>query len=457
MDKNKKIWIIVIFVVLIILAVGLYFYGRSLLEDPNNIIMSTIWDAPAHVVSGGSNLSDAMDIENSSRRVQNARKGFLRGLQNMDPTINVKEYQISEGSDVGRFTTNIANIYSEDDIILTVGATTDEASMYASMEMNFFEIPMLIPFADGDLSSSNSDTNYFIRMTPNAQIYADFVGEIFSRNIFDYIYSYLFENRPAPGFDFDVAVLFTDNFNGHDTAVKVTQKVMDNGFNVSFYEPFSKDMLLSKVNNLWNENEKEMEELTAVIILGEDQDPLYAMNDVWHSWADRGLYPAFVMLGHNPDVVPAELAEASNIFVVQQALDMSSCPSDIQNRSEAMGYAAGTIVSRAFGQANNAMKNSQQGFFKGFVRLFQSPDKRLSSHQAYLSNYRSAVRSAILALNDPNIPCYGNAYFNTDVENRIDLELVHYTSVDHYVKVDKSVIFNRIINDVRSLYNITDR
>lgn len=457
MDKNKKIWIIIILVLLIILAVFLYLRGRSLLENPNNIIISTIWDAPALSAPDAQVQYGELDLNNSSRRVQNTRKGFLKGLQNMNPDIDLKEYLISEGSDVGRFTTNLANIYSEDDIIVTVGATTDEASMYASMEMNFFDVPILIPFADGDLSSSNSDRSYSVRMTPNAQNYADFVGEIFNRNIFEYINSYLFENRPVPNISVNVAVLFTDNFNGHDTAVKVTQKIMDNGFNISFYEPFEKEMLLRKINQLWSQNEEEMKDLSAVIVIGEDQDPLYVLTDTWHSWSDQGLYPAFVLLGHNPDLVPAELAEASNIFVVQQALDMSSCPSEIINRSEAMGYAAGIILSRALGQANKSMMESTQGFWKGIEKLLQTPDKRMTSHQNYLSNYRSAVRSALLGLEDPIIPCYGTAFFNTDVENRVDLELVHYTDVDQYIKVDKSVIFNRIINDVRLLYNIMDR
>ncbi len=457
MEKNKKIWIIIILALIVILAIGLYVYSRSLLENPNNIIISSIWNAPARIASNNSEQGVELDFANSSKRVQNARRGFLKGLQNMDPDIVLKEYLISEGMDAGRFTTNLANIYSEDDIILTVGATTDEASMYTSMEMNFFDVPMLIPFADGDLSSSNSDGSYSIRMTPKAQNYADFVGEIFTKNIFDYIQSYLFENRPLPNIGVDVAVLFTDNFNGHDTAVKVTQKIMDNGFNICFYEPFSKDMLSNKVDQLWNQNEKDMKNLSAVIIIGEDQDPLHKLNEVWHSWSDRNLYPAFVLLGHNPEIVPAELAAASNIYVVQQALDLSSCPSEIVNRSEAMGYAAGIIVSRAFGQADELMKQNTQGFFKGIEKLLQTPDKRLAAHQDYLYNYRSAVRSAILNLDDPNIPCYGSAFFNTDVENRIDLELVHYTGVDHFITVDKSVIFNRIIDEVRTKYNITDR
>ena len=44
-----------------------------------------------------------------------------------------------------------------------------------------------------------------------------------------------------PEYDNNVAVYFTDNFNGHNTAVNVTQKIIDNGYNVEIYTLLSSE------------------------------------------------------------------------------------------------------------------------------------------------------------------------------------------------------------------------
>ena len=440
---NKKLRFVIILLLLAIIVLALYFASRSLLENPQQMIFASIWD-------------DNSNMNAASRRVQMAHSGFMKGLHQSGSDLQMSEIHITEGSDVGKFTTSIAEIYNNTDILMTVGATTDEATMYASTYMNFFNIPILIPFADGDLTATNVETDYSIRMAPVSQNYADFINKIYSKNIFDYINSYLFENRAVPNISADVAVFFADNFNGHESTVKITQQIIDNGFTVEAYEPFEKDMLLSKVQAAWAKNPEAMSSLESVLIVGEDLDPLPSLVDVWHIWADRGLYPVFVIIGYEPTKVEAELASASNVYVIQQSLDLYNCPSEIVNRSEALGYAAGTILTKALRSASKTMSVNTRSFWLGISRLFMSPDQRKSEHQSYLNSYRMNVRSALLDMEE-DIPCYGFVNFNSDVGNRVELELVHYTDVDQYIRVDTSVIFNRIVSDVRERYGITDR
>ena len=440
---KKKLWFVIIPLLLAIIILVMYLASRSLIEDPQKMIFASIWN-------------DNYDIKNASLRVQKARAGFIKGVEETGDGLQLVEIQISEGSDVGKFTTLIAETYNNTDILMTVGGTTDEATMYASTYMNFFNIPILIPFADGDLTSANVETDYSIRMTPVSQNYVDFIDKIYSKNIFDYINTYLFENKAVPKISADVAVFFADNFNGHESTVKITQKIMDNGFNVEAYVPFEKDMLLPRVQSAWSKSPEAMSSLKSVLIVGEDLDELPSLVDVWHLWADRGLYPIFVLIGYAPNQMEAELASASNVFVIQQALDMYNCPSEIVNRSEAMGYAAGTILTNALKKASNNMMSNNRSFLSGVSKLFMNEDQRKSAHQDYLKTYRLNVRTALLDM-DKDIPCYGYVNFNSDVGNRIELELVHYSDVDQYTRVDTSVIFNRVVNDIREEYGVTDR
>ena len=440
---KKKLWFVIIPLLLVIIILVLYFAGRSLIEDPHQMIFASIWD-------------DKYDINDASPRVQKARSGFIQGVEQTGDNLDLLEVLISEGPDVGKFTTSIAEIYNNTDILMTVGATTDEATMYASTYMNFFDIPILIPFGDGDLSSTEEETDYSIRMTPVSQNYVDFINKIYSKNIFDYINTYLFENKAVPRISADVAVFFADNFNGHESTVKMTQQIMDNGFTVKAYQPFEKDMLLPRVQAAWSKNPEAMSDLESVLIVGEDLDSLPSLVDVWHLWADRGLYPVFILIGYAPNQVEPELASASNVFVIQQALDLYNCPSEIVNRSEAMGYAAGTVLTKALKKACDTMLSNNRSVLLGISRLFMNADQRKSVHQDYLKTYRMNIRTALLDMEE-EIPCYGFVNFNSDVGNWVELELVHYTDVDQFTRVDTSVIFNRIISDVREKYGITDR
>ena len=159
---KKKLWFVIIPLLLAIIILVMYLASRSLIEDPQKMIFASIWN-------------DNYDIKNASLRVQKARAGFIKGVEETGDGLQLVEIQISEGSDVGKFTTLIAETYNNTDILMTVGGTTDEATMYASTYMNFFNIPILIPFADGDLTSANVETDYSIRMTPVSQNYVDFI------------------------------------------------------------------------------------------------------------------------------------------------------------------------------------------------------------------------------------------------------------------------------------------
>ena len=65
---------------------------------------------------------------------------------------------------------DLEDMINSEDILLVVGASEDLTTMYSAMETDFFGIPMLVPFSDGDILLENG-TGYTLRMTPNGQSY----------------------------------------------------------------------------------------------------------------------------------------------------------------------------------------------------------------------------------------------------------------------------------------------
>lgn len=426
---KKKTIIIIIVVLLIALILGLVYYLTT--RNPAGeakLTIATVWDAPA--VSG----SDTLDFRNTYPRVQNGRRGFERGLRDSAGNLHIDEIQISEGNNIRDFVMRTVNMFTEKDILLMVGATNDEETMDTSMEMNYFNVPMLIPFGDGILSPDNSGTDYSMRMNPTSDLYQEYFKTAYlPRDLFTFAETYLTTTGSLPPLDVNVAVFFADSFNGHDTAVKITQAIMDNGYNVNSYVPFSTNTGLSKdilgvVDAVWSESPEKLSSADAVIFIGEDGYPFPNLDLIWHSWADKGLSPYFFMIGYIPqEALSEDLINAENILTVQPSLDMSSCPAGITNRSEAMGYAAGVISGKVLSKTAAAQPDEP----KGFRLWFKTEEQRRELHNEYIASFRSNIRTAIMDL-DENIPCYGPVNFKNNPDEHIKLELVHYTGIDEY-------------------------
>ena len=426
----------------IILSITAMLYLQAVLPVcAETITLATIWSTTSS--------DNGMDInfDTASRRVQKARQGFEEGIASIPDKPEIREILIAENSDVRKYMTDIAELYENQDILMTVGAITDEATMYASMEMNFFGVPMLIPFADG-FSGSDTNSSNSVRLMPTAQKYANYFSELFSANMFSFLNTLLFKDSNIPYYNFDVVIFFANNYNGHNTAVNITEEIMGNGFNIESYTPYEMTRLLQTVRNSWLNFPEKMESAEVVIIIGEDGDPLNGLSDVYHLWKDNDLDPIFLLVGYVPDMLTNDLAKAEKVFAVQPALDMSKCPSDISNRSEALGYAAGYITARAITEANKTQKKEPSGI----ALWFRSDARKREIHQEYISSFRINIQTNLLKLNE-DIPCYGHVNFNLSTDNQINMEMVHYTSPDSFVVVDgPSVLMNSLLQKLTDQY-----
>lgn len=433
-----------------ILLAAVFFCGIISTVNAENktktVTIATIWDAEE--IPGQDN---DLFFEDSLFPIQEERRGFLRGLSDAPGNVIVREKTISENRSISQITTTLADLYTDQDILMTVGASTEAVTMYAAMESNFFEIPMLIPFSDGDLLGSGNNA-FVLRMTPGSQSYVDYLQNyIIPKNMKTLLNSYLFGDGPVPDFDIRVGIFFADDFNCHDTAVLLAQTMMDNEINIEVYESYPPEDLESALRNAWRNNESRMRNLDILFILGADQDPMYGLENALQQWAGESYQPSVILIGYAPDNQNDDLWELDNVYILRQSLDFLSCPANIVSYEEAMGYAAGYITKLALSRASQMQPEEPSGW-----RLwFRSKDRKLQIHQDYLDTFRKNIRTAFLEMKD-DIPCFGTLNFNSNMEETVTLELVRYTGPSQFGRVSGSEIFSRIVDRIKSDYGITD-
>ena len=447
---KKRTVIIIIIIILILLAiVGIILYNNSQEEAvKKQLKVATVWTAG--IVSSDT-TGDTLDFDafGLPDYMKLARQGFEKGVQDAKGSLDIREVLIGDTGDVQSYTRKINEVFSRDDILMTVGTLSDDTTMYTSMETNFFKIPMLIPFANGNLSPDGTGTEYSVRMTPTSKKYGSFFNLLFSNYINDFLNTYVFGSRSLPIVGTGVSVFFMNNFSGNETAVYITQEIIDNGYDVQCYVPFSEDGLLTAVQTAWVSMPEGLNNSSAVIFIEEDGASAAGIGEIIKTWTDRGVSPQFFLVGFEPTELDQSVLEADNVFFVQQHVDVGSCPAGIVNRTEAMGYAAGQIMARAL---QEALKN-QPAEPTGIRLWFQSEERKREIHQEYVDKFRSNIRTALMNMKDA-VPCYGDVNFNADPDAWASLELVRYTGKDQYEQVDTDVFTSSVIEKNRQHYGL---
>ena len=268
----KKKTIIIILIIVILLAVaGIIIYNNTQKKAVSGPLrVASVWDAP---VTASTLKGDTLNFNDQSIReyVKLSRQGFEKGVADGKGSLEIDEILISGGTDVQAYNRKVNDFFSSNEVLMTVGTSSDETTMYTSMEMNFFKIPMLIPFADGNLSPDNIGNEYSFRLTASSDKYAEFFDTLFMSNINDFLNTYVFGGRALPVVGNKVSVFFEDNFNGNEAAVKITQNIIDNGYDVQSYMSFPMDSdLVTAVQAAWVSVPEDLKNVSAVVIIGED-------------------------------------------------------------------------------------------------------------------------------------------------------------------------------------------
>lgn len=447
-SSSKKTTIIVIVVILLIALILFLILRDSSDETEKTAPIVSIWMADP---SGSDDSQLAWD--KSPEFIARERVGFIRGKTDAYSSVNIKESLLSETEWSTDITSILADMINTEDILMAVGASEDLPTMYAAMETDFFGIPMLIPFSDGDIISDRS-AGYTMRMTPNSQNYADYIGShLLPAGTMDWINEALFGGGPLPDDTINAAVFFADNFNGHDQAVLTTQRLMDNGIDIDFYRAYGKGQLYSAFETAWKEEQELIRDVDVVLIIGHDQDEmgdLSLVTRLWENSRDPQDQPLFLLLAYVSTGDDPEIYTKNNVYVIQQKLDMSNCPADITDHNQAIAYAAGWITATAIERASKRQEPEPTGW----KLWLKTEDQKRQTHQDYLETYRNNIRSVLMEMAD-NVPCYGVPSFSSDVIDFTAVELVRYTGSSQSEVLAESAVFDYLYEMYRNRYGIT--
>ena len=414
-------------------------------KDEYQMHILTVWDAPE-------GEDGYLDYTQASEQVQLERAGFIRAANDVSAEVDIYEYAISEQQDTIEFMSEIAAYLRSTDVLLTVGANTAVGTQYAEGEAEFFSVPILIPFIDGDLFDSGT-TSQALNLSPSSEAYADYFSEKiypvgFNRNL----ESYLFEDSVVPDYSVKAAIFFPDDFNGHNTAVLIGQSLMSNGADLEIYSAYPENYLDETIANEWKNDQTRMNDLDIVVIVGNYSQTKSDLNEVMESWQGRQTPPAVIVCGMDAFSVTDEILKYDNLYFVRQTLDMSKCPSDITTYDEAMGYAAGYVAASALINARQNPPAENKNFFGFLTGNTDSAETR----RQFIEAYRDTVSTSMRDLAGTDIPCYGKLRFTQNGSVDFTMGLLRYTAKQQMEPADESEIFNRVVRHMREKYNIND-
>lgn len=406
----------------------------------------TIWDAPK--MEDGYTL----DFSKTSEQVQLERSGFLKGANDISGSVDIYEYAISEQQNVITFMSEIALYFRKTDAMLAVGANTDIGTMYLEGEADFFNVPILSPFVDGDLFGSDA-VSHGVNLSPTAEDYAEF----FSKHVYQVgfnrqIDSYLFENSAVPDYSVKAGIFFPDDFSGHNTAVLIGQMLMTNGADLEVYSAYPDSYLEQTIDNSWKNDTNRMNNLDIVVIVGKYAQEKSDLSSVVETWQDCQTPPSIFVCGMDAFDFSDDLAQYDNLYFIRRTLDMSKCPADITTYDEAMGYAAGYIAASVLLDARENPPASSSSFFD----ILKGNTDKAETHRLYIEAYRDNVGSSLRNLSGKEIPCLGTLSFEQNGNVNIPMGLFRYKGNYQMELADESEIFNRVVRHIREEYNVND-
>lgn len=419
-----------------ILILELLLCGCAKQKKPD-VVIGTFWNAP---VKGNAQDEHDLDWGQSNKKVIAQRQGFLRGL-NEFPDLKIKEVPHSEDVSIEELTRSVHEMVQEDKIFMVVGGTTNTGTMHAASNTSFFQIPMLIPYADGD--NLIGEENYWTkRLTPSGSDFADFIGShLMTASLRHELDNILFQDAPVYAYEVNAAIIYEDTTYGEAAALDLGEKLMTNAINLEIYRSYSSGGFFDLINQLNAEQKKTFNALDVIFFINEDADYAIDLEKVAATFSEGDSDPVIIFFGNILPEYSEEAGGVGNLFFVHRAIDFSTCPKEIKTTPEAIGYGAGILTGRVL---ERTMQN-----------LPQKPDLQkallsgYSQEYLYLQSIRVAVRKQLEAF-DENVPCIGPVHFSSEGANsKLQMESICFQENGETRVVSDTEIINLIAQTIR--------
>lgn len=396
--------------------------------------------------------SDNIVLRSFSEMVKN---GFNQGLSEADLN-SIEIISCDNHSSSEELVKEINGVLYKNDILMSVGSATNMSTMYEASLSDYYEIPMLIPFVEGDFIVDEEESSWLFRTTPTALDYAEFVNKsILTPQTIDKINNRLFADKPVKDFTVNVGFLVSDSNLGHAGATDIAQNVMDNGMNIDFYEVFKDAEIYSHFEKAFKEKPETMRDLDVIFIIGEIIDIGSGKANINSLWEPYGKTPVIICFGNSFKNINDEIQKYGGLYDLMMKLDYSgNCPIlEYDSYFYPLGYGSGQLVGKVLKSAAEKVPE-----YKYKPNPFSFKNNKDLYHDDYRAQYRQIIRDELLNFNG-DVPCLGHVSFSSNGQrNNIPITLFYCEDSSEgipgridpadYHEIDADTIFEQILTAV---------
>lgn len=376
------------------------------------ITVGSLW----HVeFDSGGEITSWVDTE---PQVADQRQGYEEALKSFTDVILVDK-PFAEQKEIYDLLGTVDTMVDDENVVMIVGATTHDATMHSAATSDFYNVPFLIPFADGNYLISDKSTDT-IRITPAGEDYANFiVSNMLSESTKELINNLLFEDSVVPDYNIHVGIVFENSTYGHSMAVALADALMKEKVNIDVYQSFDTDKPVSNRQKAEQIDRKYWDNLDITFFVMENNNNISAVSDLINSY-DEDSAPLRVMLGYtiSDDLISRQ--SLADFLFIRTALDHKNCPANIHTYAQSLGYASGYITGCVIKEAMAKMPAKKSGL----SMFFKSDAQKEQYEIEYNRQLRSTITENLRKL-DADIPCFGHVSFSPSGElNNPGFEIV---------------------------------
>jgi ABC-type branched-subunit amino acid transport system substrate-binding protein len=327
--------------------------------------------------------------------------GYKLGIQ--EGAGGYKLVQANEGNLKDDVQIAVRAMVEDEKVVALIGATSNEATMHASSLVNFFNVPMIVPSANGDnlLPSNNL---WVFRLSAPSSAYANYLfGTIVLQPA-----TAAGQGTTATSLQVQgpkLAIIYEQNTFGESAAVATAHAAMAVSTEITLYESFQPGALDAERLNVLAQDIKASKANLVYLISNNPSEAKSLVSGIFLQF-DVGKAP--ILVGQDGGFVSRDFldaSEAQGVYVIRQALDMKECPIVEESIIQAQSYAAVYLIEEAIKQSEASMLTKT--FLSGVGK----------THADLLITRREKVRDALKEM-DVTVPCIGRVKFDNTGQNK---------------------------------------
>ena len=351
-----------------------------------------IWDVPED--------NGVLIWEDAAVVATEQHDGFILA-RNAVTELDLTEISSGEGNRQDDIQVAIRDMAENENVVALIGATTNEASMRSASLANFFNVPIIIPGADGELLLPENNFWAFRLSAPSSAyaryLFKDIIGDPTRENRF--VTSRL-----------RIGILYEQNTFGESAAVAAATEAMAQDVQIEIYANF--DPGTPNPDDLNQIVQTALERTFDLVYLVSSQPETAAkLIHTFSTQAGEGsVMPLLIAQGAgftSQEFLQSDLAD--QVIVFRQKFFAEDCPAPVNSISEAQAYAGVALLETAIKEAR---RTSLQAIDTSFLNSL-----RPTSSSRPIEKFRELLRDELKTTNR-EVPCLGLVTFDNSGQNK---------------------------------------